>query len=105
MRRIFSIVVPTLLLLVLAAYIAGVRVFVIQPIGAIPEGVTAIVYGVPGLRPIDSPDAFCEREQGYVNLLCRGVTAGMVARDGKILMRLPYSDWLYAMSGAPPMHQ
>jgi len=84
-----------------AAYVAGVRVFVIQPIGAIPDGVTAVVHGVPGLRFVDSPDAFCYRNTGGVSLLCRGITAGKVAGDGTILARLPYMPFLYALSGAP----
>lgn len=87
--------------LVAGAWAVGVRVFVVQPIGAIPDGVTAVVYGAPGLRFIDSPDAFCMREQGYVNLLCRGAAAAGVAKNTTILLRLPYSEWLYALSGAP----
>ncbi len=85
----------------LAAYLAGVRIFVIQPIGALPDGVTAVVSGVSGLNFIDSPDSFCEREQGYVNLMCRGVVAGKVAKEGNILLRLPYSDFMYSLTGAP----
>lgn len=101
MRKILSIALPAILLLLLIAYVAGLRIFVIQPIGALPDGITVIVAGVPGLRPIDSPDAFCEREQGYVNLLCRGMVAGRVARDGNILVRLPYMPLLMSLSGAP----
>ena len=101
MKRFLSVALPALILGLLVAYLAGVRVFVIQPIGALPNGVTAVVHGLPGLRPIDSPDAICEREQGYVNLICRGMTGARVARDGTILFRLPYADWIYALTGAP----
>ncbi len=82
-------------------WLAGIRVFVIQPIGAIPEGVTLVVAGTPGLRLIDSPDAFCNRTQNGVSLLCRGAAAGAVAARGKVLLRLPYSAALYRLSGAP----
>jgi len=87
------------------SWIIGIRVFVIQPIGTIPHGVTAIVVGVPGLRFIDSPDAFCMRHMRTVNLLCRGMTAAKVADEGTILLRLPYSEILYGWSGAPETYR
>ena len=77
------------------------RIFVIQPIGAVPEGRTVLVSGVPALRLIDSPDAFCVREQGFVNLLCRGAVINRVANEGTIVWRLPYSEFLYGLTGAP----
>lgn len=101
MRRFLTWTAIGVLLLVIVAYVAGVRIFVIQPIGAIPDGITAIVHGVPGLNPIDSPDAFCHRKTGSVTLLCRGMTAGKVAQEATILMRLPYMPFLMALSGAP----
>lgn len=85
---------------ILGIWIGGVRVFVIQPIGAVPEGVTAIVVNIRGLNFIDSPDAFCAR-QGQPNLLCRGMTAARVAAQGKIILRLPYNQTLYDLTGAP----
>lgn len=103
MKKLLIILPVALLAAGLLAYLAGVRVFVIQPIGAIPDGVTAVVIGSPGLRFIDSPDAFCMREQGYVNLICRGAAAGRVAQNGAILLRLPYSSFLYGLTGAPDL--
>ncbi|ANK73602.1 hypothetical protein FA04_13825 [Ensifer adhaerens] len=88
------------LAVILTVWVGGVRIFVIQPIGAIPEGVTAIVVNIRGLNLIDSPDAFCAR-QGQPNLLCRGMTAAKVANEGKIILRLPYSQTLYSLTGAP----
>ncbi|MDR9808769.1 hypothetical protein [Rhizobium hidalgonense] len=87
------------------AWAAGVRVVVIQPIGAIPEGRTVLVTGLPGLNPIDSPDAICQRKQGGVSLLCRGITAGAIAENGHIIARLPYSRVLFRLSGAPDLQQ
>lgn len=93
-------------LLVIVALIIGaqfVSIFVVQPIGALPEGRTVILLrkpwtGAKGLAFIDSPDAFCERNAGGVTLLCRGVTAGAVAKNATILARLPYSAILYGIS-------
>jgi hypothetical protein len=99
--KIAVAVALSLLALVVIGWASGLRIFVIQPIGAVPEGVTAIVMGVPGLRPIDSPDAFCYRNLGSVTLLCRGMIAGKVAEEGKIIVKLPYSGALYRLSGAP----
>ncbi|MCT6870628.1 MAG: hypothetical protein M3Z70_02150 [Bartonella sp.] len=83
-----------------AAYLSGVRVFVIQPIGAVPEGATVVISGVKKLNAIDSPDAVCDR-YGTVNLICRAAVLANVADNGKILLRLPYSPFLYHLSGAP----
>lgn len=83
----------------LGIWLGGVRIFVIQPIGAIPKGVTAVVVGIRGLNFVDSPDAVCAR-LGQRNLFCRGSAAARVANEGKIILRLPYSETLYRMTGA-----
>lgn len=87
--------------LLVGIWLGGVRVVVIQPIGAIPEGVTVIVAGIEGVRMVDSPDAICARKHGGVSLLCRGATAAAIARNGKILLRLPYSETLFRFTGGP----
>jgi hypothetical protein len=100
MRSIFL----TALLLtgaLIVTYVAGVRVFVVKPIGALPQGRTVIVTGSPGLRFIDSPDAFCLRNTGNVTLLCRAGAAAAVANRGTIWARLPYSSFLDWLAGTP----
>ena len=75
-------------------------VFTIQPIGAIPEGITIIYHSRSGEMPFfASPDGLCLKIQGSVNLLCR-LTAMSVAGEltDKILIRLPYSRWAYLQS-------
>jgi hypothetical protein len=72
--------------------------FVVQPIGALPEGRTLLLRRTGRLKFIDSADAVCERETGGVNLLCRGAILGAVAREGNVLARLPYSSTLYSIS-------
>ncbi len=83
------------------AWLAGVRILVIQPIGAIPDGATIILHGSRGLAFVDSPDAFCMRHNGGVTLLCRGAVLGAVGKDATILIRLPYIGPLYWLTGAP----
>lgn len=75
-----------------------VSIFVIQPIGALPEGRTVIITRLTKLHFIDSADAFCERETGGVSLLCRGMVAARVANQSTIIARLPYSSTLYGIS-------
>ena len=102
-----SIWLPALLLVALlaggAVWFGGVRIIVIQPIGALPKGVTVIVAGLKNVNFVDSPDAICNRHEGGVSLLCRGREAGAIAEKGKILLRLPYSKILFKMTGAPEL--
>ena len=72
--------------------------FVIPPIGALPEGRTVVITRLNKTEFIDSPDAMCERIQGGVSLLCRGMVMGAVVEKATILVRLPYSSWLYSIS-------
>lgn len=75
-----------------------VTIFVIQPIGALPEGRTVVITRLTNLNFIDSADAFCDRKMGGVSLLCRGAVLGRVGQEAKILLRLPYSETLYGIS-------
>lgn len=73
-------------------------IFVIQPIGAIPEGKTLIIARLNKTEFIDSADAMCERIQSGVSLLCRMTVLGAVAEKSHVFLRLPYSDTLYQIS-------
>lgn len=73
-------------------------IFVIPPIGAVPEGRTLIISRMNKTQFIDSADAMCERMQGGVSLLCRGMILGAIAEKSKIYLRLPYSESLYLIS-------
>ncbi|WP_246646926.1 hypothetical protein [Rhizobium laguerreae] len=57
MKNILYALSAAVVIAVVGAWIAGVRIIVIQPIGAIPDGVTIVVSGLPALNIIDSPDA------------------------------------------------
>jgi hypothetical protein len=75
-----------------------ITIFVVPPIGAIPDGGTIIMSRLNNTKFIDSPDAMCERTQGGVSLWCRAIALGAVANASIILLRLPYSDLLYSLS-------
>jgi hypothetical protein len=85
-----------------AALLVGIytqlTLFVVQPIGALPEGRTVVILRLNKTDFIDSPDAMCERIQGGVSLLCRMMVLGTVLEKSTILLRLPYSEWLYNIS-------
>jgi hypothetical protein len=92
---ILVLIVASAAMLIAAQF---VTIFVIQPIGALPEGKTLIITRLTTMHFIDSADAWCERQMGGVNLLCRAVVMGRVAEKTTILARLPYSSSLYAVS-------
>lgn len=75
-------------------------VFTIQPIGALPDGITFVYHSRnPDMPFFSSPDGLCLEIQGSVSLLCRG--AAMSAVDeltDRVLIRLPYSRWAYLQS-------
>ncbi len=80
-------------------------IFVIQPIGAVPDGRTLIIRRTGKLKFIDSADGLCAREFGRVNLVCRGVALGMIAKNETVLLSLPYSQTLYRISTDGKMYE
>jgi hypothetical protein len=94
-KHTIALVIIAVLMVVIYTQIT---IFVVPPIGALPEGKTVIITRLNKTEFIDSPDGMCERIQGGVSLLCRGMTMGAVIEKSTILMRLPYSAWLYSIS-------
>lgn len=72
--------------------------FIIQPIGALPEGRTLVAARVGKSKFIDSADALCEREMGGVSLICRSMMMGKFLEETTIYFRLPFSKTLYLWS-------
>ncbi len=95
MRKIVVLVVVSLLFGVL---VSQTTLFIVQPIGAVPEGRTLLILRMNKTKFIDSADAMCEREIGGVSLFCRGMMMAAISKKGTILARLPYSDFLYNIS-------
>ena len=92
------LVVAAAIVLVVFICASQITFFVIQPIGAIPEGRTLIILRLEDGRFVDSADAMCERKMGGVSLLCRMAALGAVVEKSNILLRLPYSESLYLWS-------
>lgn len=95
--RFFLII---LVCMIPAAWIAGFRVIVIQPLNTLPDGGTAIVWGLSDFRLLDSADAKCLRDEGSVDVFCRISVLRNVAENGRVIIRLPYSEILFKLSGA-----
>ena len=97
MKKIIVICIAILALL--SAFAATkITLFVIPPIGALPEGVILVIYRLEKTKFIDSPDAMCERLQGGVSLLCRGLAIATITNNNEILARLPFSNFIYEIS-------
>lgn len=97
MKHTHVVLITVIAVLSMLVY-TQITIFVIQPIGLMPEGKTLVITRLNKTQFIDSADGICKREQGGVSIICRlGVMAG-VANNAKILMRLPYSSWLYSIS-------
>ena len=73
-------------------------IFVVPPIGAVPEGRTLVITRLNKTEFIDPADAFCYRETGKVTLLCRGFALGAIAKAATIIGRFPYSTTLHALA-------
>ena len=99
-RRRLYIFLGILALLILAFILIRPGVFTIQPIGAIPDGITFIYHSRnPKMPFFSSPDGLCLEIQGYVSLLCRaGALTAVDDLSDRIILRLPYSRWAYLRS-------
>ena len=97
MKKSHTIALVIAAVLIVVIY-TQITIFVVPPIGALPEGKTVVITRLNKTEFIDSPDGMCERIQGGVSLLCRGMVMGAVIEKSTILLRLPYSSWLYSIS-------
>lgn len=82
---------------VVAAY-TQLTIFVIQPIGAVPDGRTLVILRLNTMNFVDSADGVCIRRMNGVNLFCRMGVLAAVANNATVLLRLPYSESLYLWS-------
>lgn len=86
------------IVIILVFFLSQITLFVVQPIGAVPEGRTLVIFKLNKTNFIDSADAMCVRETGSLNLLCRGMMLAAVIDKSTVLMKLPYSSVLYGIS-------
>jgi len=94
----FFIFLLTLFIVLSILFVNYFTIFIINPIGALPEGKTLIILKLNKTQFIDSADGICLRELGYVNLLCRGMVLSTVLKKSKIIIKLPYNKYLYNLT-------
>ena len=95
-----GVIVLVLILCSISWVVVRPGVFTIQPIGALPEGVTFIYHSRgPEMPFFSSPDGLCLKMQGSVTLLCRGIALS-AATDllDRVIIKLPYQHWAYLQS-------
>ncbi len=99
-RKEIYVALGIVLVLATAWFLVRPGVFTIQPIGAIPEGITIIYHSRnPEMPFFSSPDGLCLKLQDSVTLLCRMVALGAVKElSNRIILRLPYIHWAYLLS-------
>jgi len=93
-----KIIIPIAVVVALLLISTQITMFVIQPIGALPEGKTLIILRLNKTNFIDSPDAMCQRATGKVSLLGRSMMLSAIMENSVVLLRLPYSEFLYLKS-------
>ncbi len=100
MRKSILFVLLAVSLLVVAFYfLCGL--FVIQPIGAIPDGSTIVYFRYEtNMSFISSADGMLDKTGAGVSLLGRGIALGAIAKgiEDKKICSLPYSKTLYLIS-------
>lgn len=90
-----------LLILLVAGFVASryISIFVIEPIGAVPDGRTLIIKRMENSNFIENADSTCMRLQDGVSILCRATVLASLSRNDLVLAKLPFSKALYRLSG------
>lgn len=95
-RRVrLAVLILAGIVLVVLYFLTGF--YTVQPIGALPDGITLFVWRTGGEPFFNSPDGHCLRVVGEVSLLCRGLAMEQAPAD-RIIVRLPYWEWAYLRS-------
>ncbi|HHQ6589346.1 TPA: hypothetical protein ACSTLU_005331 [Serratia fonticola] len=97
MKKIIFLVV--FFLLALSIFIFNkITVFSVQPIGALPDGITIVMWRKNDMRLFDSPDGICLRRVGHVSILCRSQAMIESVDKDNIIMRLDFIEQAYLLS-------
>jgi hypothetical protein len=92
-----KIIIAVIIIVLLIILLSQMGFYTIQPIGALPDGVTLLIWRTSSNPFFNSPDAVCLKIQQGVSLLCRGLAMRQAPVD-RIILRLPYMDWAYLIS-------
>ena len=92
MKLLLQIPTAVIVVLILATWLASLRLVVLPPGPFKLRAMTALVYQGHGYRLVDSPRAMCSR-QAYPAKGCEEMATNHLGK--RILLQLPYSPWLY----------
>ena len=92
-----SLAVLIILIVAIGIFATQVGFYTIQPIGALPEGSTWLVWRSSGDPFFNSADAVCLKAHGNVSLFTRGSALAQAPTD-KIILKLPYWKFAYLRS-------
>src|SRR5262249_15597056 len=96
-RPIVAVAGPLVVILLVGAWLF-VGIYTVQPIGALPEGITLVVWRASNEPFFNSADGTCLRIQGSLSLLCRTLAMAAAKPPERIIMRLPYGEMAYLWS-------
>ena len=83
--------------IILLLVVSRMGFYTVQPLEAVPDGITLLVWR-SGEEPFfNSPDATCLRIHDGVSLMCRLLAFGQAPVE-RIIVRLPYMEWAYLVS-------
>lgn len=99
-RKGLLIFIAIAVILIITWIIVRPGIFTIQPIGALPDGITIIYHSRnPEMPFFSSPDGMCLSQTGGVSLMCRGIAISSSQElIERIILKLPYSQWAYLRS-------
>lgn len=105
-KKLIVVVIVSILFAII--FYKSIGLYIIQPIGAIPDGVTIVYLRWSPLAPdkylsvpfIESTDGQLLRTTGEVSLFARILAMGTFMKliENRILLKLPYFEQLYLAS-------
>ncbi len=102
MKLLLQIPTAMIVLVILATWLASLRVVVLPPGPNKLAAMTALVFQGHGYRLVDSPQALCTR-QAHPARDCDAVATNRLVNS--VLLRMPYSQWLYDYTNPDPGKQ
>ncbi|HCB2065793.1 MULTISPECIES: hypothetical protein [Klebsiella pneumoniae complex] len=96
-KKIISVFVIIFLAFSIFVY-TSISFFAVQPIGAIPEGATFVMWKKGKMSTFESPDGLCIKATGGVSLMCRSMMLGTFMDKDAVLFKMPYIKSIYLKS-------
>lgn len=96
-KKIISVLVVIIIALSIFVY-SSITFLAVQPIGALPEGATFVIWKKGKMSTFESPDGLCIKVTGELSLMCRIMMLRTTTKEGSVLFKLPYIKSIYLES-------